>query len=371
MAFAVRLRAMPEQRKQDHPITQARGKLSPEEFERLIASHLGAPRAEVIVGPRIGTDTGVVRIGAGRVMAVTTDPLSLIPALGPELSARLSCQGLASDAWTSGIPPAYATLSFHLPPELEPATLAAYVAAMGEEWNRLGVAVVGGHTGRYDGCGLTIVGAGTLIGVGDEGRTVGPSHVQPGDRVIVTKGCAIEATAIAARLFPKRLSARLEEDGLQKALSLLDRLSVVEDCTALLRVGVRDRGVSCLHDATEGGVLGGLVELARACEHDLRVEQAKIPLGPEAKVACEVFGIDPYWTLSQGTLIATVRPDRGLLAMAALEEMGIAAADVGEVVRGAGKLWLTAADGQVRAIREPEPDPYWPAYARAVSEGWS
>ena len=24
----------------------------------------------------------------------------------------------------------------------------------------------------------------------------------------------------------------------------------------------------------------------------------------------------------------------------------------------------------VRAISEPEPDPYWPAYERAVREGW-
>lgn len=349
----------------------ALGKLSPAELERLIIPHLGASRAEVTVGPRVGTDAAIVKIGAGRVMAITTDPLSLIPALGPERSARLSCHALASDAWTTGIPPGYATLSFHLPPSLEEATLAAYVAAMSEEWNRLGIAVVGGHTGRYEGCDLTVIGAGTLIGVGDEGRTVGPSFVQPGDRVIVTKGCAIEATAVAAQLFPQRLGALLDEEGLARARALLPQVSVVEDCTALLRLGVRDRGVSCLHDATEGGVLGGLIELARACGHDLRIEQAKIPLSAEAKAACEVFGIDPYWTLSEGTLLATVRPDRAVEALAALDEMGIAGANAGEVVRGAGKLWLTAADGAVRSIEEPEADPYWAAYARAVAEGWS
>jgi hydrogenase expression/formation protein HypE len=349
----------------------ALGKLSPRELEHMIAPHLGASRPEVAQGPRVGTDAAIVKIGAGRVMAVTTDPLSLIPALGPERSARLSCHALASDAWTSGIPPGYATVSFHLPPGLGDDTLAAYVAAMGETWSQLGIAVVAGHTGRYEGCDLTVIGAGTLIGVGDQGRTVGPAFVQPGDRVIVTKGCAIEAAAIAAQLFPKRLAAQLDEDGLERARALLSQVSVVEDCTALLRLGVRDRGVSCLHDATEGGVLGGLIELARAAGHDLRIEQAKIPLSPEAKAACEVFGVDPYWTLSEGTLIATVRPDRVVEALAALEEVGIPAANVGEVVRGAGKLWLTAPDGAVRAIEEPEPDPYWAAYAKAVAEGWS
>lgn len=349
----------------------ALGKLSPREFERMIAPHLGAVRPEVTVGPRVGTDTAIVKIGAGRVMAITTDPLSMIPALGPERSARLSCHALASDAWTSGIPPGYATLSFHLPPGLANDTLAAYVRAMSETWEQLGVAVVAGHTGRYQGCDLTVIGAGTLIGVGDEGRTVGPSFVQAGDRVIVTKGCAIEASAIAAQLFPRRLAAKLDEEGLQRAEGLLSQVSVVEDCTALLRLGVRDRGVSCLHDATEGGVLGGLIELARAAGYDLRIEQAKIPLSAEASAACELFGIDPYWTLSEGTLIATVRPDRVVEALAALDEAGIAAANVGEVVRGAGKLWLTAADGTVRSIEEPEPDPYWTAYGRAVAEGWN
>src|SRR5439155_8777031 len=172
-----------------------------ETFERLVAGRLGAERPEVIVGPRIGYDDGIIRIGAGRVMAVTTDPLSLVPALGPEASARLACRLLASDAWTSGIPPAFATCSFHFPPDLPEPTLDAYLAAMHDEWKRLGVAVAAGHTGRYEGCDLTIVGAGTLIGVGDEGRYLSPAFVLPGDRILVTKGCAIEATAIAAHLF--------------------------------------------------------------------------------------------------------------------------------------------------------------------------
>ena len=54
----------------------------------------------------------------------------------------------------------------------------------------------------------------------------------------------------------------------------------------------------------------------------------------------------------------------------ALRDEGIAAAEVGEVVPGSGKLRLTAPDGGVRAIETPEPDPYWPAYERAVAEGW-
>jgi hydrogenase maturation factor len=347
------------------------GKLSVAEFERVIAPALPPARAEVLVGPRIGNDCAVVKIGAGRVLALTTDPVSLIPALGAAASARLSCHLLASDLWTSGIPPAYVTVSLHLPPRMAESELQEYWRAMSAEWTKLGVTVVAGHTGRYDGCDYSILGSATLIGVGDEGRYLSPAMARPGDRVVVTKGCAIEAAAVGARLFPQRLAAKLEPEEMERARAMLDQVSVVADCQAALGVGIRERGVTSLHDATEGGVLGGLLELARASGHDLRVERAKIPLSTEARAACEVYGIDPYWTLAEGALIVTVAPAQAAAVRAAMADRKIMAAEVGEVMSGKGKLWLTDPDGTVRTITEAEPDPYWEAYGRAVAEGWS
>jgi len=346
------------------------GKIAPERFERVIAPHLGAERAEVVVGPRAGQDSAIVRLGGGRVLAVTTDPLSVVPALGFEASARLSCHLIASDLWTTGIAPAWGSITFNLPPRMGDADLEAYWLAMSDEWRRLGVAVVTGHTGRYQGCDYSIIGAGTLMGVGDEAGYLTPAMAATDDRVIVTKGCAVEATAIAAWLFPRRLGARLGAAGVARARASLADVSVVADCRAVLRVGVRERGVTALHDATEGGVLGGLLELARACGHDLAVERARIPLGPEARAACEVFGTDPYWTLAEGALIATARPAHAAAVLAALADAGIAAAEVGVVVPGSGVLRLAEPDGAVGALAEPRADPYWPAYARAVTEGW-
>lgn len=365
----------------DEPMAgEVLGKLTPAAFERLIAPHLGAARPEVLVGPWPGADCAVVRLSAGRVMALTTDPLSVIPCLGMAGSARLACHLLASDLWTSGLSPAYVTVEFNLPPHMSDESFAEFWQAMSEEWAALEVAVVAGHTGRHPGCDYPIIGGATLVGVGDEGRYVTPAMAEPGDRIVVTKGCAIEATAIAAHLIPRRLMASLETGGMtrpeaEKALARargsLAQVSVVADCRAALKVGVRDRGVSALHDATEGGVLGGLIELAKASGHDLRVERARIPLSPESRAACDAWGgIDPGWTLSEGTLIAAVRPTHTSALLAAFAEAGIAAAEVGEVMTGNGLLWLTESGGGVRKLDAPEPDPYWPAYDRAVREGW-
>ena len=207
----------------------ALGKLSPDAFARLVAPHLGAARSEVAVGPRAGHDAAIVRIGAGRVMAVTTDPLSVIPALGLERSARLACHLVASDLWTTGIPPAYVSVDFNLPPSFSDEAFGSYWRAMSDAWAELGVAVITGHTGRHEGCSEGILGAATLIGVGDEGRYVTPGMARPGDRLILTKGCAIETAAIAAWLCPEQLRARVDEESFAWLRALEAQVSVVAD----------------------------------------------------------------------------------------------------------------------------------------------
>jgi hydrogenase maturation factor len=348
------------------------GKLPPALFTRHIAPHLGARRHDILAGPGVGRDCAIVQLLGGRVMALTTDPLSIVPALGLEASARLSCHLLASDLWTSAIAPQYATVSFDLPQSLDDEGFAAYWRAMSAEWEALGVAVVAGHTGRYPGGESTLIGAATVIGIGDEDAFLTPAAARPGDVVIVTKGCAIEATAVAAHLMPARLRERIGAGGVERARGWLARVSVVEDCRTLLGSALERRAVTALHDATEGGVLGGLLELAMASGHDLSVERAHIPLASEARGACEALGgIDPYWTLAEGALIATVKPGRVVAALTALTDAGIAAAEVGVVVPGSGRLIVREPDGTTTTIAEPEADPYWPAYERAVREGWS
>jgi hydrogenase maturation factor len=198
----------------------------------------------------------------------------------------------------------------------------------------------------------------------------------PGDAVLLTKGCAIETAAVAAALFPVKLAAALaaaglDEEALKRLRALEAAVSVVADCRAAVRVGVRERGVTSMHDATEGGVLGGLVELARACGHDLRIERTRIPLAPEVRVACEVFGVDPYTTLAEGALLVTAKEAHADEVLAALAEDGIPAARIGEVMSGRGRVWIAEPGGEVTTLDEPARDPYWDAYGRAVREGWA
>ena len=66
------------------------------------------------------------------------------------------------------------------------------------------------------------------------------------------------------------------------------------------------------------------------------------------------------------TAAVAVRPAQRDAVLAALAEDDIAAAEVGEVMPGKGVLWLTLPDGSIVKLTQPEPDPYWPAYAACV-----
>ncbi len=54
-----------------------------------------------------GVDVGIVEISEDHVMALTTDPVFIVPEYGWERSAWLAVHILASDAATSGLKPVY------------------------------------------------------------------------------------------------------------------------------------------------------------------------------------------------------------------------------------------------------------------------
>ena len=127
---------------------QRTGKVTPEMFRDVILGQLGRNDPEVVVGPRHGVDVGVVRVAPGVVMALTADPVFVVPAYGWERAAWFAVHILASDAATSGLPLRWMTVDLNLPPELRDEDLAALWRAYARSCEELGVAIVTGHTGR-------------------------------------------------------------------------------------------------------------------------------------------------------------------------------------------------------------------------------
>jgi hydrogenase expression/formation protein HypE len=347
---------------------QRTGKATAEMFERVILPRLGAADEDVLIGPRHGVDVGVVRVAGGVAMALTTDPVFVVPAYGWERAAWFAVHILASDASTSGLPLRWIAVDLNLPPEITDEDIAALWDAFHRACDGIGLAVVTGHTARYDGCAWPMVGGAVCIALGDEDAFVTPTMARPGDRVVVTKGAAIEATALFAATFPERLARGVGEDIVRAADALFERMTVVPEATVARRFGLRGAGVTSMHDATEGGVIGGLAEVAAASEVGMRIELDRIPVRPEVRAVCEHTGMDPYTSISEGTLVCTVAPGRAEAFLDALAAEDVAAAVVGEVTeRSAGSVLVTP-EGE-RALEHPGLDPFWEAFGRWAQEG--
>jgi hydrogenase maturation factor len=343
------------------------GKVTPDVFADVILSRLGALDEGVLVGPRHGVDVGIVSVAPGIVMALTTDPVFLLPAYGWERAAWFAVHILASDAATSGLPLRWMTVDLNLPPDLSGDDLATMWEAYSAACADLGIAVVTGHTARYEGCNWPMVGGATCAAIGPQNAYVTPTMARVGDAVVVTKGAAIEATALFAATFPERLTAALGAETVAAADRLFGQMTVVPEARVAAAYGLRDAGVTAMHDATEGGVLGGLTEIAAASGVGLRIEKSAIPVRPEVRAVCDHVGMDPYVSISEGTLLATVRPQHAGGYLAALADEGIEAAVVGEVTPE-GRGLVLVEDGRERPLEHPGLDPYWGAIARWVAE---
>ncbi|MFC7176580.1 AIR synthase family protein [Halosegnis marinus] len=324
------------------------GKVSGEFFRETIRPNLGAERDDVRLGPTAGVDFGVVDVG-GNALVLATDPLSLPPALGFDRAARFALDICLADVAVSGIAPSHLAVCFSLPPAMTDAEFAEAWTAMDERARELGVSVTTGHTARYAGVEFPWVGAATVLGVGDHDDVVRPDGARPGDALVVTTGPAAETAGLFASLFPEELG--LDAETVATAQTRIDDTACVEDALAAAEFDVH-----AMHDATEGGVQGGLVEMATGAGVRFDLHRDRMPYAEGVRAVCEAIDVDPWQVTASGTLLIAVAPDDADALVAALESRGTPAAVVGEVSAGEGVY----ADGE--RLRHPGTDPSWPKY---------
>jgi hydrogenase maturation factor len=340
------------------------GKESESFMAKVVYSHLGRTSTKTLFAPGRGLDNGVVLLEEGKVMVLTTDPISAVPKFGFRLSAWLSVHLIASDYTASGADPEFGIFAYNFPEEMSRHDREEYVIEIGRVCSSLGVTIAGGHTGSYPGGGFTVVGTGTMLGFAREGEYVTPAMAQLGDLIVMTKHAAIEATASLALSFPIFTDANVGKANGRKARGMIQMCSTVKDAKEARKVGLGPDGVSSMHDATEGGILGALDEMSTACGKSFVVEGSAIPVPAEVSGVCSAFNIDPLASMGEGALLVTCSPSRAQELLRTLRRSGTQATKIGEVTRGEG-LWLKENHTKPQRF-SPGRDRYWRAYDRAV-----
>ena len=329
------------------------GKINPEFFDRVIYPRLGAKDRSVIIGPRHGVDYGVLKIG-DTCLSFSTDPFFIVPAYGFSKAAWFAFHIIMADVAVSGLTPKYFAVDLNLPPEMKEFELEEMWEAVHREAEKYGVSIITGHTARYAGCNYPMVGGGTAIAIGPESELRGPHKVKSGDKIVITKGPAIETTGLLAISFPQKFIDAFGDEFQKKAENIFYQMSVMDDCA----IASKFPGVHSMHDATECGILGGLYEMARAGDYGVRVDKDLIVKQDVIMKTCEHFGIDPFVAISEGTLIAIVDPKEADLLVGEFKWKGIVSSVVGEVTEKVDGFKIIE-KGVSSELKHPRVDPYW------------
>jgi hydrogenase maturation factor len=327
------------------------GKIPLDLLARLLGE-LPAPPPELRLGARIGEDACGIEVPEG-ILVAAADPITLTS----EEAGRLAVVVNANDVAVSGARPRWFLAVVLVPPGTTEELVEELFRSIRLALADLGAHLVGGHTEVTPTVTRPIV-VGQMLGLAEGGRMATTGGFAPHDLVVQVRPAPIEGAVVLAQEAPEGL-ASIRPALLERARRALEQpgISVVEP--ALLASTL---GATALHDPTEGGLAGGLHEMACAAGLRLVVDRGAVLWFEPGLAVCEALGADPWGTLASGTLFATFPPAAVAVALETFAREGHDAAVIGRVEDGEG-------------VRDTAATPIaWPVrdeVARLLSEGSS
>jgi len=280
--------------------------------------------SRVIVPPAPGFDSGAHEIGDDNCLVVSTDPCIGVP---KEWFGWFLIQYAASDVALFGAQPQYGTINLLAPQKTKKSVFLKIMKQACDTADELKMTIVTGHTGTYDEIS-TLVGTCTAYGMIRRDKLITPAGAKPGDYIICTKPLGLE-TLVNFTLTHRKLASELF--GRKEALKLSGMVKMqtcVNEALLLAKTG----GVTAMHDATEGGFVAAINELADASNMGFSVDFAELPILPEMKRLGQRFNLSGEQILatsSTGTLLAAVSPNYKKKAIKVLSETGLNPKTVG------------------------------------------
>jgi hydrogenase expression/formation protein HypE len=299
------------------------GKLDLGYMEQLLAK-IPFKDNRIVVGPRVGEDAAVIDFG-DRYLVAKTDPITFTP----EKLGWYAVNVNANDVACMGAHPKWFLACLLLP---EKKTDKKLVDAIFEDLlqacNELHISLCGGHTEITYGIDRPII-AGMMLGEVKKEKLIVNRKASVGDVIILTKGVAIEGTSIIARDKEKELKKHFSSTFLNRAKDFIYHpgISVVKEALLANEVST----VRAMHDPTEGGLLTGAFELAKACDKGLIIIEENIFIFPETQELCKHFKLNPLGLIASGSLLIVVSEDESEKVLDVYKKEQIEAAVIGHI----------------------------------------
>ena len=315
------------------------GKFPPALLERLLTKNL-INDPQVVLGPKLGEDAAVIDVG-DRLLVAKCDPITF----ATDLIGWYAVQVNANDVACTGGTPRWFLATILVPEGFSEAEAEGVFDQVLEACAALEVALVGGHSEVTYGIQRPII-LGTMLGDVTSDRLINSGGAQDGDSIVVTKGIAIEGTALLARERAGALRhAGVDAESIETAAAMITvpGISVVIDA----RIACDTVRVHSLHDVTEGGLATGLAEVARASGLGLALEEGSVPVLPACQSICQALDLHPLGLLASGALLVTLPPPDVPALLAALEREGIDGWEIGLMTAPEEGLQMIGRQGEV------------------------
>ncbi len=303
-------------------------KFSLDVLQKCVHPFISVIDKDVVMGSVFGEDVALTRIHEGLLVSHVDPIVGAVKDIG-WLAVHVACNDIA----TSGARPRWILLLVLVPSKDDEDLLKQIMHDASMAASEIGVSIIGGHSGYSANLSRPLV-AVTALGTITDRNPVCTKGANIGDHVFITKGIALEGTAILANDFAgigKKLG--LTDRDLDQAKELMKGVSIIPEALLLAECGA-----TAMHDVTRGGLLETLLEMAELSKVGIEIDFQRIPSVPIVERFSDAFKFDPLRMISSGTLAATVPAAKVKEASQQLEEKGIHFSDIGQVVDGKGVL---------------------------------
>ncbi|NRT78074.1 AIR synthase family protein [Clostridium beijerinckii] len=317
------------------------GKLDFEDLRNIILNNKTIKRKEVKIRNDVGEDCSIIDFGEYEGI-FSTDPITGASENVGKLAVHINCNDIAS----AGGEPIGILVTILAPTSSTLQEINEIMKEINEEAAKINVEIIGGHTEVTSAVNKMVISV-TVIGKNLKGKSVKTAGAQLGDDIIVTKTLGLEGTYILINDHKARIKKILSKEEIEFGSNLINKLSVLREG----KIG-GEFGVNSMHDITEGGLLGGLFEVAMASNKGFKIFKEKIPMLDITKKVCEEFKIDPLRLISSGSMLITTKNGTGLIKL--LNESGIEASIIGKICESGALLIDDDIEIEVEAPKRDE-----------------
>jgi hydrogenase maturation factor len=241
----------------------------------------------------------------------------------------------ASDVAVFGAKPEYAAVNLLGPSKTGPNVFKKVMRQACQTADELGVSIITGHTGTYDGLS-TLIGTCTVYGFIQKNKLITPAGAKPNDHILCIKPIGQETLTNFA-LTHRQLANKLFG---AEAASLLATQIKMQTCVNEALLLAQLGGVTAMHDATEGGFVAALNEISDASNVGFAIDYAKLLITKELLTLAGHFRLSRKQVMSissTGTLIAAASPKAENKIAQALSKQGTVATSIGVFTKSRGR----------------------------------